>query len=75
MEETKEMDLQNLFLNYTKKNKIVVQVYLENGFQMRGKIIGFDNFIIILESENKQNMIYKHAVSTIIPSEAIKISE
>ena len=75
MEETKEMDLQNLFLNYTKKNKIVVQVYLENGFQMRGKIIGFDNFIIILESENKHNMIYKHAVSTIIPSEAIKISE
>lgn len=71
----KEIDLQNLFLNYTKKNKIVVQVYLENGFQMRGKIIGFDNFIIILESENKQNMIYKHAISTIIPSEAIKISD
>lgn len=71
----RETDLQNIFLSYVKKNKLIVQIYLENGFQLRGKVIGFDNFIIILESENKQNMIYKHAISTIIPSEAIKISD
>ena len=71
----KDANLQNNFLNYIKKNKLVVQIYLENGFQLKGKVVGFDNFIIILESENRQNMIYKHAISTIIPSESIKTSD
>ena len=44
-----------------------------NGFQMRGIIRGFDNFVVILESEGKQQMIYKHAISTIIPQHPVEL--
>ena len=47
--------------------------FLMNGFQMRGIIRGFDNFVVILESEGKQQMIYKHAISTIIPQHPVEL--
>ena len=59
---------QDQFLNQTRKSRTLVTVFLMNGFQMRGVITGFDAFVILLQSEGKQQMIYKHAVSTIIPS-------
>ncbi len=63
--------LQDVFLNQVRKEKVVVTIHLMNGYQIKGVIKGFDNFIIILESEGKQLMLYKHAVSTISPSKTV----
>lgn len=59
---------QDLFLNEARRSRAPVTVFLMNGFQLRGVITGLDPFVIVLVSEGKQEMIYKHAVSTIIPS-------
>ncbi len=64
-------NLQDMFLNQVRKNNSVLVVYLTNGFQLKGTVKGFDNFIVILETEGKQQMIYKHAISTIIPAKEI----
>ncbi len=61
------INLQDAFLNQVRKDNIAVTIYLMNGFQLRGLVKGFDNFTIILDSEGKQQMVYKHAVSTIMP--------
>ena len=58
-------DLQNNLLNYVKENEIPLIVYLTNGFQLRGKVLGFDNFTIIIKENDKEKLIYKHAISTI----------
>ena len=63
---------QDLFLNEARRTRAPLTVFLVNGFQLRGVITGFDAFVIVLLSEGKQEMIYKHAVSTIIPSVPIR---
>ncbi len=63
--------LQDVFLNQVRKEHVNVTVHLTNGYQIKGVVKGFDNFTIILDSEGKQMMIYKHAVSTISPSRPI----
>jgi host factor-I protein len=65
------INLQDAFLNQVRKESIAVTIYLVNGFQIRGLVKGFDNFTIILDSDGKQEMVYKHAVSTIIPARNI----
>ena len=69
----KQLNLQDVMLNQVRKEKIAVVVFLTNGFQQKGFIKGFDNFIIILEVDGKMQMIYKHAVSTIIPTKNINL--
>lgn len=71
---SKPINLQDVFLNQVRKDKITVVVYLTNGFQLKGLVRGFDNFIVILEAEGKQQMIYKHAISTVIPSREIQFN-
>lgn len=61
------VNIQDTFLNQIRKEKVPVTVYLVNGFQIRGNVKAFDNFTIVLESEGKQQMIYKHAISTFTP--------
>ncbi|QGU95188.1 RNA chaperone Hfq [Clostridium bovifaecis] len=68
-------NLQDLFLNNARKNKIPVVIYLTNGFQLKGNVKGFDNFTVILDNEGKQMMIYKHAVSTILPAKPILFAQ
>ncbi|MGE5583596.1 MAG: RNA chaperone Hfq [Bacillota bacterium] len=65
------INLQDGFLNQVRKEGIAVTIYLINGFQLRGLVKGFDNFTIILDSEGKQQMVYKHAVSTMVPARAL----
>lgn len=65
------INLQDAFLNQVRKESIAVTIYLVNGFQLRGLVKGFDNFTIILESDGKQEMVYKHAISTIIPTKPL----
>lgn len=68
-----EINLQEALLNAVRQQGQTVTVFLTNGFQMRGCIRGFDSFIVILESEGKQQMIYKHAISTIIPQSRVDL--
>lgn len=65
-------NFQDTFLNQTRKNRTPLTVFLMNGFQLRGILTGFDQFVIVLQSEGRQQMIYKHAVSTITPSVPVK---
>ena len=58
---------QDLILNQVRKDSMPVTVFLTSGFQIRGVIKGFDNYVIVIESDLKQQMVYKHAISTIIP--------
>lgn len=67
-------NLQDLFLNEARKSKIPVTIFLTNGFQIKGFVKGFDNFIVIVDNEGKQLMIYKHAISTVNPSKTISIN-
>jgi len=68
------LNLQDLFLNNARKERIPVTIFLMNGVQVKGFVKGFDSYIILLEGDNKQqNMIYKHAVSTIIPGKFINL--
>lgn len=57
---------QDNILNKSRKNNYKVKIYLVNGKQLSGQIEGFDNFVVILNKNMKQNMIYKHAISTVI---------
>ena len=68
-------NLQDLFLLSARRNRTSVTVFLVNGFQMRGVITGFDSFVVILESDGKQQMLYKHAISTIMPGQPISLYE
>ena len=66
---------QDQFLNQTRKSRTLVTVFLMNGFQMRGVITGFDQFVILLQSDGKQQMIYKHAVSTMTPMTPVRMTQ
>ncbi len=66
-------NLQDMFLNVLRRDNILVTTYLVNGFQLRGVVKGFDNFTIVLEADGKQQMIYKHAVSTIVPVRPVNL--
>ncbi|HOQ76010.1 MAG TPA: RNA chaperone Hfq [Thermoclostridium sp.] len=70
---TKSINLQDVFLNQVRKEHIPVTVYLTNGFQLRGMVKGFDNFTVVLDSEGKQQLVYKHAISTVSPMKAVNI--
>ncbi len=65
------INLQDIFLNQVRKDNVTITVFLMNGFQMKGQVRGFDNYTIVLDSEGKQQLIYKHAISTIIPGKPV----
>ena len=69
-----QVNLQDIFLNQMRKEKIPVTMYLVNGARLTGTIKGFDNFVILMKQENQQ-LVYKHAISTIIPDKPVEISE
>ncbi|NPV92299.1 MAG: RNA chaperone Hfq [Firmicutes bacterium] len=68
-----QINLQDLILNQIRKENIPVTIYLVNGFQLKGLIRGFDNFTVVLEFEGKQQMVYKHAISTVSPNRNINL--
>lgn len=71
----KTINIQDTFLNQLRKENIPVTVYLTNGFQIRGVIRAFDNFTIIIDSEGRQQMVYKHAISTFTPQRAVSLMQ
>ena len=74
MQKTTE-NYQDLFLNQARRDRTLLTVFLMNGFQMRGIITGFDAFVIVLASEGRQQMIYKHAVSTMTPAAPVHLTQ
>ena len=65
--------LQDVFLNQIRKEKILVTIHLANGFQIKGTVKGFDNFVVMIETDGKQMMVYKHAISTITPAKSVNL--
>ena len=71
---SKVQNLQDLYLNAVRKEKVDVAIFLTNGFQIRGQVKSFDSYTILLESEGKEQLIFKHAVSTIVPKRKVDIN-
>ena len=71
----KLQNLQDLFLHRARRDRMPVTVFLMNGFQLRGIIRGFDAFVVIVDSDGKQQMIYKHAISTVVPARGLAYLE
>lgn len=71
----KSVNLQDMYLNQLRKNSIFLTVFLLNGFQLKGTVKSFDNFTVLLESEGKQHLIFKHAISTFSPSKSVELTD
>lgn len=70
----KNLNLQDIFLNQIRKDGTPVTIFLLNGFQIKGFVRGFDNFTVVLDSDNKQQLIYKHAISTVSPLRPVNLN-
>ncbi|MBW8348966.1 RNA chaperone Hfq [Bacillus sp. IITD106] len=68
------INIQDQFLNQLRKDSVPVTVFLLNGFQLRGNVKGFDNFTVLFESEGKQQLVFKHAISTFSPQRNVQIN-
>ncbi len=69
------INLQEAILGEVRRDKVPVTLFLMNGFQLRGTITGYDNFVVVLVSDGKQQMIYKHAISTLAPMKPVKAAD
>lgn len=69
------INLQEAILKEVRRDKVPVTLFLMNGFQLRGIITGYDSFVVVLVSDGKQQMIYKHAVSTMTPSVPVRLTQ
>ena len=71
----KTQNLQDLFLNQARRDRSQITMFLMNGFQLHGVVRGFDSFTVVLESDGKQQLIYKHAISTVVPPKPVPLEE
>ena len=69
----KNSNLQDVYLASVRKNRLNVTMFLMNGYQLRGVITGYDSFTVVLNSDGRQQVIYKHAISTIIPERPVPL--
>ena len=68
-------NLQEFFLLKARRDRVPVTLFLMNGFQLRGIITGYDAFVVVLDTEGKQQVIYKHAISTVVPIRPVDLSD
>ena len=68
-------NLQDLFLTRARRDRVPVTLFLMNGFQLRGTLTGFDAFVVVLDSDGRQQVIYKHAISTLAPIRPVDLTE
>ena len=68
-------NLQEIFLTKARRDRMPVTMFLMNGFQLRGIITGFDAFVVILDTDGKQQVIYKHAISTVVPLRPVELAD
>ena len=71
----KKTNLQDLFLLRIRQDRLPVTLFLMNGFQMRGIVTGYDPFVVVLDSDGRQQVVYKHAISTIVPIRSVELRE
>ena len=69
----KTQNLQDAFLNYIRREKIPVTLFLMNGFQLRGVVRSFDSFVVLIDADGRQQMIYQHAISTVAPARPVSL--
>ncbi len=72
---SEKSNLQDIFLNTVRKDKVAVTLFLVNGVKLQGIITWFDNFCVLLKREGVTQLVYKHAISTIMPNEDISLYE
>lgn len=70
----KQANLQDVFLNTLRKERVECTVFLTNGYQIKGVIRGYDSFVIMIETDGRQQVVYKHAVSTISPIHPVQLN-
>ena len=75
MANDKSQNLQDVFLNHVRKNKFPVTVFLVNGVKLQGFISWFDNFCVLLRRDSHSQLVYKHAISTIMPDQPVQLFE
>ncbi|MCB1317017.1 MAG: RNA chaperone Hfq [Leptospiraceae bacterium] len=68
-------NIQDLVLNSARKEKMEITVYLTNGVPLRGRVVSFDNFTVVIENDDKQSLVYKHAISTIVLNKSLNFEE
>lgn len=68
-------NVQNVFLNHVRKNKVPVTVFLVNGVKLQGNITWFDNFCLLLRRDSLSQLVYKHSISTVMPGKPIQLFE
>ena len=71
----KPQNLQDTFLNTVRKSKVAVTIYLVNGVKLQGNITWFDNFCVLLRRDRQIQLVYKHAISTVMPMEPIQLQD
>lgn len=69
----KQVNMQDVFLNQARRERSMLTIFLVNGFQFKGTVKAFDNYVVVLEVEGRQRLVYKHAISTIVPEKEIDI--
>ena len=67
------INLQDTFLNKLRKEKITITLYLNNGFKLTGTVLGFDNYVIFIETDKGQQLVYKHAITSILPFKQVRL--
>jgi host factor-I protein len=72
---SEKQNLQDTFLNHIRKNKVPVTIFLMNGVKLQGVITWFDNFCVLLRRDGQSQLVYKHAISTVMPSQPITLYE
>lgn len=68
-------NLQEIFLLKARRDRVPVTLFLMNGFQLRGIITGYDAFVVVLDTDGKQQVIYKHAISTVVPMRPVDLND
>ena len=68
------INLQDAILKEVRRDRVPVTMFLMNGFQLRGVVTGYDNFVVVLTTDGKQQMIYKHAISTLVPIKPLRVN-
>ena len=71
----KTNNLQDIFLAQVRRSRMNLTLILMNGFQMRGVITGYDAFVVVVNTDGKQQVVYKHAISTIVPERPVELRE
>ena len=75
MSQDKRQNLQNTFLNSVRKTKTPLTIFLVNGVKLQGIVTWFDNFCVLLRRDGQSQLVYKHAISTIMPAQPVQLYE